>query len=337
MEFYGIPYTNLRLTTKARLMTLTTQLTQKLGIQHPIMLAPMGSVAGGKLAAAVSEAGGLGMIGAGYGDPVWLEAQLKIVSAATQKPWGVGFITWCLTDELLDLVLQYSPHAIMLSFGDISPWIQRIRAHQLPVFSQVHDIHAALLSADKGADFIVAQGTEAGGHGSGQRSTLPLVRGIKKQTPYMPVIAAGGIADGAGMAACMNLGAEGVLMGSRFYASDEALAPMKMKQRLVECNGDDTVRTQVFDVVREIPWPTQYTGRAITNKFIARWHGKEAELKQSLSRQQPHFYQGQKAEDPTIAITWAGESIDAIFDIKAAADIVEETISTASSRLRQCW
>lgn len=303
---------------------MNTELSRKMGINAPIMLAPMGSVAGGELAAAVSNAGGLGMIGVGYGDADWLDEQLSIISRKTNKPWGVGFITWCLTKELLHQVLSYKPDALMFSFGDITPWLKEIANYDVAVFSQVHDLAGALEAHRLGVDFIVAQGTEAGGHGTGQRTTLSLVRGIKKQPIDTPVIAAGGIADGRAVAAALKSGAEGVSLGTRFYASFEALAHYRMKERLVECGGDDTIRTQVFDIIRGINWPKGYNARAITNKFVARWHGDEQSLRRSVKKHEQAFYSAQQNADPKIAMVWAGESIDSIFNIEEAGKLLEQ-------------
>lgn len=314
-------------------MTIRTKFTEFLGIEHPLMLAPMGTVAGSSLAAAVSNAGGLGMIGVGYGDIEWLKTELDQISKNTNKPWGVGFITWCLTQEVFDLVMQYSPNAIMFSFGDMSPWVQQVKDRNIAIFCQVQDLHGAIEDHKKGADFIVAQGTEAGGHGKSHRTTLSLIRGIKTNAPEIKIIAAGGIADGEGFAAAINLGAEGVSMGTRFYATFEANAHIRLKQRLVECNGDDTIRTHIFDVVREIPWPRVYTGRAITNKFVARWHQNEHDLRRFLRKNKEEYFSAQEASDPTITVVWAGESIDAITDITEAGKIVRRIISSAEKIL----
>lgn len=307
---------------------MNTCFTSRLGISYPIMLAPMGTVACGELAAAVSNAGGLGMIGAGYADPVWLERELDIVRRKATRPWGVGFITWCLTREVLDLVMDYAPHALMFSFGDMSPWIARVKQKNLPVFSQIHDLAGAFEAREQGADFIVAQGTEAGGHGTGQHATLSLLRDIKNVID-MPVIAAGGIADGRGVAAAIKLGADGVSMGTRFYASFEADVHPRLKRRLVECRAGDTVRTQVFDIIREINWPAGYSGRAINNTFIARWQGNEQRLKAMIKKHQPDFYHAQKMADPDFAIVWAGEGIDVISEIEGAGSLLHRIAGDA--------
>lgn len=314
-------------------MNIQTAMTEKLAIEHPLMLAPMGTVAGGTLAAAVSNAGGLGMIGVGYGDADWLKKELEIIGQQTSKPWGIGFITWCLTEEVFDLAMQYSPHVVMFSFGDISPWVKQIKNKHIPIISQVQDLSGALDVYAKGTDFIVAQGTEAGGHGKSHRSTLSLVRGIKVAIPDIPIIAAGGIADGQGVAAAINLGAAGVSMGSRFYATVEANADDRMKKRLVECSGDDTIRTHIFDVVREINWPKEYTGRALINEFVAKWHHNEQELRQLTATQKPVYFAAQEACDTNVAVVWAGEGIDVISDIAEAGEIVHRIMTTAEKIL----
>lgn len=308
------------------MMSIKTQFTRKMGVEHPIMLAPMGTVAGGDLTAAVSNAGGLGMLGAGYGDLEWLERELWLVDRKATRPWGVGFITWCLTQEALDLVLSYQPQALMFSFGDLSPWLQQLKQTDIPIFSQIHDLEGAQQASQQGVDFIVAQGTEAGGHGTGRRGTLSLLRGIKIHSISTPIIAAGGIADGAGVAAALRLGADAVSMGTRFYASFEAQAQYRIKKHLIECNGDDTIRTSVFDIIREIDWPIKYSGRAIANRFVARWHTNENALRSYVKRHQADFNAALEYADPKTIMVWAGEGLDVINDIDHAENIVARII-----------
>jgi nitronate monooxygenase len=234
-------------------MTIHTRLTDRLGIEHPIVLAPMGAAAGGKLAAAVTAAGGLGLIGGGYGDPEWLEREF---AQAGNARIGCGFITWSLARKprLLDQVLRHSPAAIMLSFGPPLPFAQRIKATDALLICQVQNMAHTREAIEAGADIIVAQGAEAGGHGLA-RATLTLVPEIAdhlaRSAPQTLLLAAGGIADGRGLGAALMLGADGVLMGSRFCASKEALVPASFQAAAVAAQGDDTIRTTVVDVVRK--------------------------------------------------------------------------------------
>jgi nitronate monooxygenase len=178
-------------------MAMRTALTEAFGLAYPIVLAPMGTVAGGQLAAAVSTAGGLGVVGGGYGDPDWLVRELALVQAATDRPWGIGLITWHATADVVELALRYRPAAFLLSFGDVRPFAPAIKAAGCTLICQVQDVEAACEAVAAGADFIVAQGSEAGGHGA-VRATLPLVPAVVDAVAPVPVLAAGGIADGRG-------------------------------------------------------------------------------------------------------------------------------------------
>ena len=229
---------------------ISTRLTKFFGIEHPIILAPMTPAAGADLAAAVAAAGGLGLLGGGYGDRSWFEAESAKI---TRNDVGCGFITWSVAQQpdLLDFAIERHPRAIMLSFADPAPFAPRILRAHVPLICQVHTVDQARRAADVGADIVVAQGTEAGGHGQTARSTLPfvptVVDAMSKYAPDVIVVAAGGIADGRGLAATLMLGAEGVLMGSRFWATQEALIHPNEKAKVVAASGDETIRTSVYD------------------------------------------------------------------------------------------
>ena len=203
---------------------LTTRLTERLGLRHPVISAPMAFAAGGRLAAAVSAAGGLGLIGGGYGDADWLAQEFR---AAGNQPVGCGFITWSLRKQpaLLDLALANNPKAIFLSFDDPVPLAERVKQRGVTLICQVQTLRDAERALQCGADVIVAQGAEAGGHGE-KRATFTLVPEvadlIAKTSPETILCAAGGIGDGRGLAAALMLGADGVLVGSRLWASREA-------------------------------------------------------------------------------------------------------------------
>ena len=312
---------------------IRTKLTDMFGLQHPLILAPMGGVAGGALAAAVSNAGGLGLVGGGYGDREWLRTELSVVKAGTKRPWGVGLITWSIEPDVLDLALSYRPDAFILSFGDPRPHVPAIRKAGCRLICQVQDLAQAKLAAAAGADLIVAEGDEAGGH-SGTRGTLPFVPAAVDAVAPLPVVAAGGIADGRGLAAALALGAQGALLGTRFYASTEALGHARAKARLVAGAGDDTVRTRVFDVVRGYPWPREFPGRALRNTFVERWQGREDDLITRLENEQSAYQNAARSGDTDVAVVWAGEAIDLITSIESAAALVSRISSEAEAQIR---
>jgi nitronate monooxygenase len=312
---------------------IATALTEMFGLQHPIVLGPMGGVSGGHLAATVSNAGGLGLVGGGYGDPAWLRTELSRVKEATRRPWGVGLITWSIDQAVFDLVLSHRPAAVMLSFGDPRPYAAAIKSAGCRLICQVQGCEEAKLAQKAGADIIVAQGTEAGGHGGG-RATLPLVPAVVDAVAPTPVLAAGGIADGRGLAAALMLGAHGALIGTRFYASAEALGHDQAKQRIVAAQGHETARTRVFDIVRGYAWPAPYTGRALRNRFVERWQGHEGDLTTTLPTERGLYQTAAREGDCDTAVVWAGEAVDLIKSVEGAAALVARISAEAETRLR---
>jgi nitronate monooxygenase len=313
-------------------MAIRTSFTELVGVAHPLVLAPMGGVSGGALAAAVSEAGGLGLVGGGYGDPGWLERELDTVAGATGKPWGAGVITWAASEDAVRLILSYRPAAVFVSFGDPAPFGALVRRAGVRLICQVQDVAGARQAVAAGADVIVAQGTEAGGHGS-RRSTLPLVPAVVDAVAPVPVLAAGGITDGRGVAAALMLGAQGAVMGTRFCATPEALYPDWAKKQLIDRGGDETSRTQVFDIARGLDWPDPYTGRALRNAFTDAWDGREEELRASAQARE-QFALGHQAGDPDVGLVWAGEGTDLITAVEPAGELVSQIIAETEGLLR---
>ena len=186
-------------------------------MQHPIALAPMGGSAGGALAAAVSNGGGLGLVGGGRGDREWVDRELGIVARRTAKPGGISFLAWSVDVDTIKRAIDHGPNAVMLSFGDPALLAGPVHRAGTTLIIQVTDLGEARQALDAGADVIIAQGSEAGGHG-GRRATLPFVPAVVDLAAPIPVLAAGGIADGRGLAAALVLGAAGALIGTRFQA-----------------------------------------------------------------------------------------------------------------------
>ena len=315
-------------------MPITTSITRLLGINHPILLAPMDLVADGRLAAEVDAAGGFGILGGGYGDEKWLARELDVLERAKVR-FGVGFITWSMAKQprVLDLALERKPVAVMLSFGSPVPFIDRIKRTGALVICQVQAAALAKEAAAAGADVLVAQGTEAGGHGA-SRGLITLVPEIVDLVEgRIPVVAAGGIADGRGLAAALMLGAAGVLMGTRFYASQEAAGAQAAKERIREARGDDTLRSIVFDISRRNVWPAPFTGRCLRNPYADRWFGHEIELLRHLDEESPKYLAARQAGDFGIAAVIAGEAAGLIHDIPSAHDVIERVVHEASTLL----
>jgi nitronate monooxygenase len=313
-------------------MAMRNRLTRALGIEHPVLLAPMDLVAGGRLAAAVSHAGGLGLIGGGYGgNDEWIARQW---AAAGNARIGCGFITWSLAKNptMLDGVLARKPAAVMLSFGAPAPFAPAIRAAGARLICQVQSVAQAREAARAGADVIVAQGTEAGGHGLSQ-PLFTLLPQVADACPDVPVVAAGGIADGRGLAAAMVLGAEGVLMGTRFYASAEADGHPEAKRRIVAAEGGASVRSIVFDLSRRNRWPEPYTGRVLRNAHLERWLGHEEELAAQAEAVARDYAAARERGDFDIAAVIAGEASALIHDIPPAAEIVRRVVAEAEALL----
>lgn len=319
-------------------MALPTRLTEFFGIEHPVLLAPMALVSGGRLAAAVTGAGGLGLLGGGYGDAEWLRREFDHADGARI---GCGFITWSLARDprALDLALARRPATIMLSFGDLRPFADRIHAAGVPLTAQVQNLEQARRAVDAGAEVIVAQGSEAGGHGMSGRSTFTLVPDVvdlvAERSPDTLVAAAGGVGDGRGLAAALALGADGAVVGTRLWASPEALVSPRAQQRAVEAGGDDTVRTRIFDVVRRLDWPAGYDARALGNAFLGTWHGREAELSAQLPQAVAGYEKAVAAEDFDTAAILTGEVVGRVRDVRPAADIVTDIVAEAAHILNR--
>ena len=315
-------------------MPIDTPLAGLLGIQHPILLAPMDVIAGARLTAAVSGAGGFGILGGGYGDRAWLEQETGKLKGA-QAPFGIGFITWSLAKrpELLDVALAVRPRAIMLSFGDPKPFAPRIKAGGAHLICQVQDEAMAQQALEAGADILVAQGSEAGGHGA-SRTTIDIVPAIVDLAAgRVPVVAAGGIGDGRGLAAMMVLGASGVLLGTRFYASQECDGAEEAKKRICAAKSGSTTRGIIFDLSRNNVWPAPFDGRCLINDHARRWRGREMELLQNVKAVAAEYAAARASGNFDVAAVIAGEAVGLIHDIPPAADIVERIVAEADQIL----
>lgn len=312
---------------------MLNRLTDALGIRHPIISAPMAFAAGGALAAAVSHAGGLGLIGGGYGDAEWIDEQFE---AARGERVGIGFITWSVAQKpsVVSAALERKPAAVMLSFGDPMTFAADVHASGAALICQCQNLAHVRAAVEAEANIVVAQGTEAGGHGA-DRGTFTLVSEVAdmlaRTSPDTMLVAAGGVADGRGLAAALALGADGVLIGTRLCAAQESLVKPLHKRAIVESDGDATLRTHVPDIVRELPWPQEFTARIQRNGFVKRWHGHESELAQLAAVEGPRYLQAFADGDPENTAVWFGEAAGLIDTIEPAATIIERMVTDAAN------
>jgi nitronate monooxygenase len=316
---------------------LKTRLTERLKVRHPIISAPMAFAAGGALAAAVTRAGGLGLIGGGYGDAEWLSREFR---AADNARIGCGFITWSMAQNphLLTQALSHAPAVLMLSFGDPRPHAAEIKAAGSLLMCQVQTLAHAREAMEADAEIIVAQGTEAGGHGA-KRATMTLVPEIadllRRDRPETLLVAAGGIADGRGLAAALALGADGVLMGSRFWAATEALTHPNHHAVAIGASGDDTVRQTATDIARGYDWPQEFTGRVINNRFVRDWEHRPGEHRNVAASQRSTYAAKAASGDPDDVGVWVGEATGLISDVAAATTIIDRTVAEAQQVITQ--
>jgi nitronate monooxygenase len=316
-------------------MVLRTAFTRTVSVDHPIASAPMGGVAGGVLAAAVSGGGGLGLVGSGDRD--WLDRELALVTGLTTRPWGVGFLSWTADQDTVARALEYRPAAVMFSFGDPAPFAERVRDAGAKLILQVTDLDEAQQAVDAGADVIVAQGSDAGGHGGrnaiGTMSFVPSVVDLAGSTP---VLAAGGVVDGRGVAAALALGAAGALMGTRFEASLEALVSPDVGKALLGARGADTERGRVLDIARGAPWPDRYPARTLRNPFLDTWRGREGELLGDEAARADYREAAARADLDAVPV-WVGQAVDLITTIEPAGDLVAAIAAEAELALaRAC-
>jgi nitronate monooxygenase len=314
---------------------IRTRICDLFGIDHPIISAPMAGSAGWELAAAVSEAGGLGMIGANTSDSAWLAEQIHRVRERTDRPFGVGFITSSPScSELVEVALEHRVPVVSHSFADPSTYIKEASSLGIKTIVQVQSVALAREAAEAGADAIAAQGSEAGGHTGFISGTLPLVPAVIDAAGDIPVVAAGGIADGRGLAAVLMLGAEGAWMGTRFVACVESISDDLSKRRIVESGTDDFILTRVYDIVRDAPFPESVGERIWRNTFTDTWHGREDEVTERKAELLAQLQAAERIGDTSVARILAGNSAGLVDAIEPAGEVVRRIVAEAEAILR---
>jgi nitronate monooxygenase len=307
---------------------LTTRFTERFGVDHPIMAAPMGGLSDARLAAAVSAAGALGSLQALHPTKpaAWVVEQIEETRAATDRPFAVGFITdfICFEPTRFDAVIEARVPAIALSFGAPGPYIAAAHDAGALVICQVQTVQQATHAAEAGADALATQGTEAGGH-TGTMALLPLLGSVLDACPDVPVLAAGGVANGRTLAGVLAMGADGAWIGSAFIATTEATPPVEgTKDLIVASDGADTVWTRAYDILDGRPWPEGIGERVRANRFTERWDGQEDAL-----RAQRDTVERPRGTDLDERDVLYGQSAAFVHSVRPAADLIEQIVADA--------
>lgn len=313
---------------------LNTTLTTSWHLRYPIIGAPMAGASAGRLAHAVSQAGGLGMIGVGSQTPVeFIAREAAIARGQDQTRFGIGLMAWALEKrpELLDAALQAQPFLISISFGSPVPYVERVHRQGILLATQIHSQAEALEAAQAGVDLVVAQGAEAGGH-TGQVSTLPLLQ-IVLEAVQTPVVAAGGIASPRGVAAALAAGAQGVWVGTCLLAALESATSEQARERIVQAQETETTLTRVFDLAQGLAWPEQFPGRALRNRFTEAWDARPEEVPAAAQARQA-LAEAIKQRDYDLAVIYAGQAVGLVTRQQPAGDIIRSLGDGAEHLLR---
>lgn len=315
---------------------LKTHFTDMFGIECPIAL---GGLGGGhtqpEMVAAVSEAGGFGAQGCHGLDAAAVRSAAAEIRELTSKPFALNFLMFLVDEDAFTAALDVRPAAIALAWPrgdqDLKPYIDRAHDAGCKVTLMAGGVPEAVKGAEAGADIIVAQGTEGGGH-VGWMATMALTPMVVDAVGPIPVLSAGGIADGRGLVAAFALGAEGALMGTRFLATPEAPMHENFKQAILDSDGHDTMLTEISDIVSGTVWPGAMS-RAARNQFVERWAGQEWALRQHQAEALAGVIEARKSGNTDEAPLSYGQDAGLIHDITSAGDLVRQITIEAEELL----
>jgi NAD(P)H-dependent flavin oxidoreductase YrpB (nitropropane dioxygenase family) len=314
---------------------LTTKVCGVLGVTHPVVLGGMGLGTNPQLVAAVSNAGGLGIQGCVRRAPAEISQLAAAIRELTDKPFGLNLLLFAAGEAQVDAVLGARPPVLSTAWAKADEDLAGLfaRAHDVgtKVIHMVSTVPEALRAVEAGADVIVAQGTEGGGH-VGLIGTMVLVPMVARAVAPVPVLAAGGLADGAGLAAALLLGAEGALYGTRFLATPEASIPASYKQAIADSDGHNTLVTEIPDVASGVVWPGAYA-RVERNRFIETWLGREGDLRYQQADAAAATESALAAGDVDQAILYTGQGAGLIDSVEPAGVVVEGIVADATALL----
>ncbi len=313
---------------------LKTRFTHILGLEYPVMSAPMSNHSGGRLAAAVSLAGGLGTFG-GTNDlgPEWLREQIAYIRSETDRPFGVGFITQLIEYNTtnIEIALEERVPVFIFSFADPDPWVARAKDAGAVVICQVQSLELARQAVDAGADILMAQGNEAGGH-TGEINLLPLLVSLVGRYPDVPVLAAGGITTGRAMAGVLGAGGEGVSLGTAMVATQEAVeVPETFKEQIVLSDGQDSTFTRLYDLLGTRPWPDGIAGRVYRNRLVREWDGRDAEVLAHREELASDVAAARAHGDVEASAVYMGQGAGHVNAVRPAAEVIREICRDAEA------
>ncbi len=312
---------------------IKTPVCDLMGIEHPIALGGMGSIYSPALVAAVSNAGGLGAMGCHNLAPERIQKAAAAIREQTNKPFALNFLIFSAEEESFAAALAGRPPHMAFAWPradqDIKTYVDRAHDAGCKVTFMAGGVPEAVRAAEAGADVIVTQGTEAGGHVSWMTSLTLLPMVVDAVAP-VPVLAAGGFVDGRGLAAALALGAQGILLGTRFLASEESPLHANFKQAIVDSDGHDTVLTEIPDIAAGIVWPGAMS-RARRNRFIERWMGREWALRQHRAEALAGLVAARKSGDIDEGSLSMGQDAGLINEILPAGEIVRRIAEEAEA------
>ena len=315
---------------------IVTSVCKMLGIQHPVFLGPMAGGTNPELVAAVSNAGGLGAMGCARLAPNVVTQLAADIRQRTDRPFAMNLLLFEADDAAIDAVMTARPSVFSTAWAKptqaLNPLFDRAHEGGAKVMHMVSTLQEAMRAVEDGADIIVAQGTEGGGH-VGVMSTLVLVPQVVRAVAPVPVIAAGGFADGAGLAAALALGAQGVLMGTRFLATPEGPWPAGFKDAVVRSNGHDTLLSEIPDVITGRVWPGAYA-RVIRNRMMEMWLGRMGDLRYKQRDALAQTLAARETGDADMGTVYSGQTAGLVSAIEPSAHIVQRVVEEAEEIIR---
>jgi enoyl-[acyl-carrier protein] reductase II len=313
---------------------LKTPLCDRFGIEVPIILAPMGTCTSAELAAAVSNEGGLGGIGTLFRTTAAVKRDIDVVRTLTSRPFAINHIPQALDAEAFRYTLEARPAVVSFALADPGDMVRQAHNVGALVMLQVTTVAQAVQAAERGVDVIIAQGGESGGY-CGEVSTMTLVPQVVDAVSPIPVVAAGGIFDGRGIAAALMLGAVGVNLGTRFIASTEAPAPDEWKQAITGAKSEDAIKVDVLNDISPIPgtkgFPT--VPRSLPTAFLNEWTGKREEARRERDRLRGQIVSTTQAGRQHECLLWAGQTAGGINEILSVGEIMRRLIAETEAAL----